>query len=790
MFKIVEKRKLASEIYLMKVHAPRVAESANPGQFIILITDQMGERIPLTIADYDREEGTVTVVIQAIGNSTKEVCKFEEGEEFLNFVGPLGKPSELVHETDEELKSKKILFVAGGLGAAPVYPQVKYLHSRGVDVDVIMGSKTKDAVIYEEEMKKIAKNVYIVTDDGTYGNKGLVTDEIKRLVEEEGKRYDLAVAIGPMIMMKFVSIQTREYSIKTIVSLNPIMVDGTGMCGACRLTVEGSVKFACVDGPEFDAHEINFDEALRRQDMYKTEEGRAKLKQEDSLKDDPEDMCEMDREELEETAAAESEPSYYCTGNGHDLNEDSEGKPKPDRKKRVHDIVQPADERIKNFEEVSKGYTAELAMLEAARCLNCKKPLCVPSCPVNVSIPQFIMEVKDGNFEKAAEIVKETNALPAVCGRVCPQEHQCEGSCIVGIRNEPVSIGRLERFVADYVREKGIKIPVHIIKNHRKVAIVGSGPSGIACAGDLAKMGYDVTIFEALHEPGGVLVYGIPEFRLPKKEVVEPEIQEIRDLGVKIETDVVVGKTVMIDDLIEKENYEAVYIASGAGLPNFMHIKGENSNGVFSANELLTRSNLMKAFDENYKTPIKLGEKVAVIGAGNVAMDAARTARRLGSEVYVIYRRSEEEAPARLEELEHAKEEGINFLFLTNPVEIIPDEEGWVSSIKCIKMELGEPDASGRRSPVAIAGSEFELDVQTVVMSIGTSPNPLISQTTPGLETNKWKCIVANEDTGQTTKDRVFAGGDSVTGAATVILAMGAGKKAAKAIDEMIRSRS
>ena len=788
MFEVVEKKMLAPAIYMMKIYAPRVAESANPGQFVIVITDQMGERIPLTIADYDKEQGTVTVVIQAIGSSTKEVCKFEEGDKFLNFVGPLGRPSELIYETDEELKSKRILFIAGGLGAAPVYPQVKYLHARGIDVDVIIGAKTGEAVIYEEDMKKIAKNVYVVTDDGSYGRKGLVTDELRRLVEEK-KEYDLAVAIGPMIMMKFTSLETKKYNIKTIVSLNPIMVDGTGMCGACRLTVNGSVKFACVDGPEFVADEINFDEALRRQGMYKTAEGRVKLKREDSLQDDPVDMCEMDKEELE---ISESEAGYYCNGEvqSHGNKEETVEKSSFNKKKKVEDIVQPAEERVNNFDEVSKGYTAEMAMLEATRCLNCKKPLCVPSCPVNVHIPEFIMKVKEGNFEKAAEIIKETNALPAVCGRVCPQEIQCEGSCIVGFKNEPVAIGRLERFVADYVREKGIKIKINIQKNHKKVAIVGSGPSGIACAGDLAKMGYDVTIFEALHEPGGVLVYGIPEFRLPKKEVVEPEIQEIRDLGVKIETDVVIGKTVMIDDLLDKENYEAVYIASGAGLPNFMHIKGENSNGVFSANELLTRSNLMKAFDEDYKTPIKLGKKVAVVGAGNVAMDAARTARRLGSEVYIVYRRSEEEAPARLEELEHAKEEGIHFMFLTNPVEIIPDENGWVKSMKCIKMELGEADAGGRRSPVAIEGSEFELEVETVIMSIGTSPNPLISQTTAGLETNKWKCIVANEDTGQTTKDRVFAGGDSVTGAATVILAMGAGKKAAKAIDEMIKSRS
>ena len=761
MFKIVEKKKLTPNIYLMRVYAPRVAESSNPGQFVIVITDQMGERIPLTIADYDREEGTVTVVIQAIGSSTKEVCKLEEGDSFLNFVGPLGKPSELIYETTEELKMKKILFVAGGLGAAPVYPQVKYLHSRGIDVDVIMGAKTKEAIIYEEDMKKIAKNVYIVTDDGSYGRQGLVINELERLIEEEKKEYDLVIAIGPMIMMKFTVLKTKEYNIKTIVSLNPIMVDGTGMCGACRLTVNGSVKFACVDGPEFVAEEINFDEALRRQAMYKTVEEKGKI---NKKKDDKSiDVCEMDK--------LDKKDSF-------------------DRKKKVKDIVQPAEDRINNFEEVSKGYTAEMAMLEATRCLNCKKPLCVPSCPVNVHIPEFIMEVKEGNFEKAAKIIKETNSLPAVCGRVCPQESQCEGSCIVGFKNEPVAIGRLERFVADYAREKGIKFQTHIQKNNKKIAIIGSGPSGIACAGDLAKMGYDVTIFEALHEPGGVLVYGIPEFRLPKKEVVEYEIKEIIDLGVKIETDVLVGKTVMIDDLIEKENYEAVYIASGAGLPNFMNIKGENSNGVFSANELLTRSNLMKAFDENYKTPIKLGKRVAVVGAGNVAMDAARTARRLGSEVYLVYRRSEEESPARMEELEHAKEEGINFMFLTNPVEIISDENGWVKAMKCIKMELGEPDASGRRSPIPIQGSEFDLEVETVVMSIGTSPNPLISQTTPGLEINKWKCVVANEETGKTTKDKVFAGGDAVTGAATVILAMGAGKKAANAINEMIKFKN
>lgn len=776
MFKIVEKRLLAPAIYLIKINAARIAESAQPGQFVILKADEKGERIPLTIADYDREEGTVTVVIQAIGNSTKELCSYDEGEEFHDFVGPLGKPSELIYATDEELQKKSILFIAGGLGTAPVYPQVKYLRSRGIDADVIIGAKTKEYVIYEDDMKSVARNVYITTDDGTYGQKGLVTDELTRLIKEENKKYDEIITIGPMIMMKFVSDLTKKYGIRTIASLNPIMVDGTGMCGACRVTVDGSVKFACVDGPEFEAHEINFEEALRRQAMYKTTEAKKDCHQKDCSPSEAEEKaCHLSEEEA----------------NLENISEEREKKEVTfDRKKKVPDIIQDAEERIHNFEEVSKGYTAEMAMVEASRCLNCKKPLCVPQCPVNISIPQFIMQVKEGNFDKAAEIIWETSSLPAVCGRVCPQETQCEGTCIVGFKNEPVAIGRLERFVADYAREKGLKMPVHINKNGKKVAIIGSGPSGIACAGDLAKSGYDVTIFEALHEPGGVLVYGIPEFRLPKKEVVEAEIQAIRDLGVKIETNVVVGKTVMVDDLLEKEGFEAVYIASGAGLPNFMNIKGENSNGVFSANELLTRSNLMKAYDEEYKTPVKLGKKVAVVGAGNVSMDAARTAVRLGSDVSIVYRRTEKESPARVEELEHAKEEGVKFHFLTNPVEIIPDENGWVKAMKCIKMELGEPDEKGRRRPVEIPGSEFIMEVDTVIMSIGTSPNPLISQTTPGLEINKWKCIVANEETGETTKDRVFAGGDAVTGAATVILAMGAGKKAAKAIDEMIKSKS
>lgn len=446
--------------------------------------------------------------------------------------------------------------------------------------------------------------------------------------------------------------------------------------------------------------------------------------------------------------------------------------------------------RAKNFEEVCLGYNKEEAVEEANRCLTCKNAKCVQGCPVNIDIPGFIKEVKEGKFEEAYKVIGKSSALPAVCGRVCPQETQCEGKCIRGIKGEAVSIGKLERFVADWAKENGIKPETPAEKNGHKVAVIGSGPSGLTCAGDLAKMGYDVTIFEALHQAGGVLVYGIPEFRLPKDKVVKEEVENVKALGVKIETNVIIGKSTTIDELMETEGFEAVFIGSGAGLPMFMGIPGEVSNGVFSANEYLTRSNLMKAFREDHDTPIVTGKKVVVVGGGNVAMDAARTALRLGAEVHIVYRRSEEELPARKEEVHHAKEEGIIFDLLTNPVEIIADEKGWVKAIKCVRMELGEPDASGRRRPVVVEGSEFEMEVDTVIMSLGTSPNPLISSTTIGLDINRRKCIIADDETGATSKEGVYAGGDAVTGAATVILAMGAGKAAAKGIDEFIKNKA
>ncbi|MGL4739547.1 MAG: NADPH-dependent glutamate synthase [Sarcina sp.] len=450
---------------------------------------------------------------------------------------------------------------------------------------------------------------------------------------------------------------------------------------------------------------------------------------------------------------------------------------------------QDAKVRAKNFEEVCQGYNLDLAVEEANRCLACKNPKCVGKCPVSINIPTFIGRVKEGDMKGAAQVIAKDSALPAICGRVCPQESQCEGQCVLGIKGEAVAIGKLEKFVADYIRENNIELEMEITKNGKKVAVVGSGPAGLTCAGDLAKMGYDVTIFEALHEAGGVLVYGIPEFRLPKETVVKTEIENVKKLGVKIETNVIVGRTITIDELFEEEGFEAVFIGSGAGLPKFMGIKGENANGVFSANEFLTRSNLMKAYDYKYDTPITRASKIAVVGGGNVAMDAARTALRLGSEVHIVYRRGEDELPARKEEIHHAKEEGVIFDVLTNPTEILEDENGWVKGMKCVRMELGEPDSSGRRRPVVVEGSEFVLDVDAVIMSLGTSPNPLISSTTKGLDINKWQCIIADEEEGKTSREGVFAGGDAVTGAATVILAMGAGKKAAKGIDSYIKNK-
>lgn len=755
MYKIVEKKWLTPIICYMDIEAPDLAASAQPGQFLIIKTNPKGERIPLTICDYDRKKGTVTIVFQVLGESTRKMGEFEKGEYFADVVGPLGQPSELIHTDIEELKKKKYLFVAGGVGTAPVYPQVKWMKENGMDADVIIGTRSRDTLIFEDEMKAVSENLYICTDDGTYGRKGMVTDVIDDLLKE-GKHYDHAIVIGPMIMMKFASKKCRENNIPNTVSLNPLMVDGTGMCGACRVTIEGKVKFACVDGPEFDGDQVNFDEAMRRQNMYKTEEGRNILEIEDG-----------------ETHYNPSCPSHEII---------------VDKKKRVSVREQEPDIRNKNFEEVCYGYNMEEAQAEASRCLNCKNPLCVQGCPVSIDIPAFIQKIKEGDMKEAGKIIAKYSNLPAVCGRVCPQETQCEGKCILGIKGEPVSIGKLERFVGDWVINNGIEYEIKE-KNNKKVAVIGGGPAGLTAAGDLAKLGYDVTIYEALHKLGGVLSYGIPEFRLPKEKVVDKEIENLYKLGVKVVTNAVVGRTFTIDELLARRGFSAVFIGSGAGLPRFMNIPGENYNGVISANEFLTRVNLMRANKSDYATPIKIGKRVIVVGGGNVAMDAARTAKRLGADTTVVYRRGEAELPARREEVEHAKEEGIKFHFLVSPTEIIGDEKGWVKEIKCIRMELGEPDESGRAKFSPIENSEFIIEGETVIMSLGTSPNPLIASTTGNLKVNRWKGIEADEETGRTSREGVFAGGDAVTGAATVILAMEAGKKAAAEIDKYLKNK-
>ena len=761
MYKILKKKWLSKNICLMEVEAKDLALSAKPGQFLIVKKDEFGERIPLTICDYDVEKGTVTIVFFVLGKSTKDIGTLEEGEYFQDVVGPLGVESEFLHEDLEVLKNKKVLFVGGGVGTAPIYPQVKWFAKNGLKADVIVGAKTKELLILEDELKNVADNLYIATDDGSYGFHGLVTDVIDDLIKNQNKHYDHVVAIGPMIMMKFVCLKTKEYGIKTTVSLNPLMVDGTGMCGACRVRIGDKIKFACVDGPEFDGHLVDFDEAMRRQNMYKTEEGRAMLRKSDGATHSAKD-CPIDSHE----------------------EQDLESLPK---NKRVPVREQDPKVRATNFKEVTFGYTLEEAKREASRCLNCKNPLCMQGCPVSINIPAFIQEIKNGNIEEAGKILMTYTSLPAICGRVCPQETQCEGKCILGIKGEAVAIGKLEKFVGDYLLKNPIEIKVPE-KNGHKVGVIGSGPAGLTVAGDLAKMGYDVTIFEALHKTGGVLTYGIPEFRLPKDEVVQKEIENIKKLGVKFKTNEIIGKTKLIDKLLDEEGFDAVFIGSGAGLPKFMNIPGENLNGVLSANEFLTRVNLMKGYLDNYETPVKVGEKVAVIGGGNVAMDAVRTAKRLGAEAHIVYRRSEKDFPARLEEVHHAEEEGVIIDPLTLPKEILGNEKGEVIGMRCIHTKLGEPDASGRASFIEIPESEFIMEVDTVIMALGTSPNPLISSTTKNLEINRWKCIVA-DDFGQTSRKGVFAGGDAVSGAATVILAMGAGKKSAKAIDEYIKSK-
>ncbi len=740
---IVEKRGLAPSITLFKLYVPDIAARVKPGQFVVLRADDRSERIPLTVADFDRSKGLITIIFQAVGASTQRLEKFEQGDRIMDVVGPLGRPSHLE-------KFGTVICIGGGVGVAPVYPIAKALHEMGNKIISIIGARTKEMLILEEEMRAISDTLLVTTDDGTYGHHGFVTDELKRLIEEKTP-IDLVIGIGPVVMMRAVAEVTRPYNLKTVVSLNTIMVDGTGMCGCCRATIGGETKFVCVDGPEFDGHQVDFKELILRQRMYDREERRALW----------DHKCKLEAQAVKVKKSKTREKM-----------------PEQDPKL-----------RIQNFNEVALGYTRENALRESARCLQCKNMPCVEGCPVGIVIPAFIKKIKDGDFMGAIRTIKETNSLPAVCGRVCPQESQCESKCVLGKKGQPVAIGRLERFAADYELGLGdVRVPEIAPPTGKKVAVVGAGPGGLTVAGELAKKGHEVTVFEALHKAGGVLVYGIPEFRLPKA-IVQREVDYVGKLGAKMKVDIIVGQTMSLDQLFE-QGFDAVYIGTGAGLPYFLNIPGENLNGVYSANEFLTRANLMKAYlFPEYDTPVRVGSRVAVIGGGNVAMDSARVARRLGADhVYLIYRRSRAEMPARAEEAHHAEEEGIDFRLLTNPIRIVGDDKNWVRGIECVKMELGEPDASGRRRPVEMKGSEHIIDVDVVVVAIGQGPNPILTQDAPGLKLRKPGYIEADPETGKTSRKGVFAGGDIVTGAATVILAMGAGKKAAAAMDEYLKT--
>ena len=760
MNKIVSKRFFSENVAEIIVEAPLIARSRKAGHFVIVRVDKNGERMPLTISDADVEKGTITLVVQRIGVSSSKLCALNVGDSVADLVGPLGKATDIRH-------FGTVVCACGGVGAAPMLPIAQALKKAGNRVITILAARNKDLIILHDQLAAVSDEVIVMTDDGSMGQKGLVTEGVEQVINRE--QVDKCVTIGPAIMMKFVALTTKKYNIPTEASLNTIMVDGTGMCGACRVTVGGKTKFVCVDGPEFDAHQVDFDEMLSRLRQYKAEETNA------SLQDTNAPRTNLPTDYQLEAGTAHDVPPF-------------EGKAKERvaiPRVKMNELA--PHERIHSlYAEVNQGLTFEQAVTEAHRCLNCKNPTCVEGCPVNINIPGFIKQLEFGNVLGAAQIIAESSTLPAVCGRVCPQEKQCESKCIhLKMGHEPVAIGYLERFVADNApkAEAGAGNPES--KNGKKIAVVGSGPAGLAFAGDMAKYGYDVTVFEALHEIGGVLKYGIPEFRLPNR-IVDKEIDGLRALGVTFQTDTIIGKTLSMCDLQEM-GYAGVFVGSGAGLPRFMGIPGENLNGVMSCNEYLTRVNLMNAASNESDTPILKAKNVAIIGGGNTAMDAVRTAKRLGAErAIVVYRRSEDEMPARLEEVRHAKEEGIEFMTLHNPIEYHADENGRVKEAVLQVMELGEPDESGRRSPVAVEGKTITVAVDEVIVSVGVSPNPLIPSSVEGLEVSKRGTIVVN-DKMQSSIPTLFAGGDIVRGGATVILAMADGRKAAKEMHEYLK---
>lgn len=787
MFKIVRKKQFSEKVFLFEIEAPLIAKSRKAGNFVIVRVDNKGERMPLTIADVDIKKGTVTLVVQEVGLSSIKLCRLNEGDFIADIVGPLGNPTHIEN-------FGTVVCAGGGVGVAPMLPIVRALKAAGNRVLSVIAGRNRELIILEDEIRESSDETIVMTDDGSYGEKGVVTVGIERFIKQE--HIDKVFAIGPPVMMKFSCMLTQRYNIPTDVSLNTIMVDGTGMCGACRLTIGGKTKFVCIDGPEFDGALVDWDEMFRRmgtfrrveqEDLEHFEEHLAAVAEEKTVETDE---CITVPNAVSEDKHAECSMDILTDRNAV-WRKELRAVTKPKERAAIDRVVMPELEpgyrSTTRKEEVNKGLTMDMALTEAKRCLDCAKPSCVEGCPVNIDIPSFIKNIERGEILAAAKVLKNTSALPAVCGRVCPQEKQCESRCVhLKMGGQAVAIGYLERFAADYERESGcVSLPERSPANGIKVAVVGSGPAGLSFAGDMAKKGYDVHVFEALHEIGGVLKYGIPEFRLPNR-IVDVEMDNLRKLGVEFHTDCIVGKTILVEDL-EADGFKGIFVASGAGLPNFMGIPGENAINIMSSNEYLTRVNLMDAADPTTDTPVNVGRKVLVVGGGNTAMDSCRTAKRLGADVTIVYRRSEKEMPARLEEVKHAKEEGINFLTLHNPVEYKADESGAVCQAVLQVMELGEPDESGRRSPVAVEGKTVTLDVDQVIVAIGVSPNPLVPKSIEGLELGRKNTIAVNECM-QSSRREIYAGGDIVRGGATVILAMGDGRRAAENMDRQLRN--
>ena len=780
MNKIVSKTQYSEKVYRLEIEAPLIAKARKAGHFVIVRVGEQGERMPLTIAGADTEKGTITLVVQKVGLSSTRLCDLNVGDEVTDIVGPLGKATHIENYGT-------VLCAGGGVGTAPMLPIIQALKAAGNRVISVIAGRSKDLIILEDEVRASSDEVIIMTDDGSYGKQGVVTVGMEEVILRE--KVDKCFAIGPAIMMKFCCLLTKKYEIPTDVSLNTIMVDGTGMCGACRITVGGKTRFVCVDGPEFDGHQVDFDEMLKRAGSFRRVEQEEMSHLDNPIQCKAENTIVADELLSREAKDMDTEtPLEVLTDRKaewrEELRKSMKGKERSEIERVKMPELDPVYRATTRTEEVNTGLTREQAITEAKRCLDCVNPTCMQGCPVNINIPSFIKNIERGEFLNAARVLKSTSALPAVCGRVCPQEKQCESQCIhLKMGHKAVAIGALERFAADYARESGeMPAPEVAPANGMKVAVVGSGPAGLSFAGDMAKLGYAVTVFEALHEIGGVLKYGIPEFRLPNS-IVEHEIENLRAMGVEFVKDCVVGKTISIAQL-QEEGFKGVFVASGAGLPNFMNIPGENSINILSSNEYLTRVNLMDASNPDTDTPMHIGKRVAVIGGGNTAMDSVRTALRLGAEkAMIIYRRSEAEMPARLEEVKHAKEEGVEFLTLHNPIEYIADEKGCVKQIVLQKMELGEPDASGRRSPVPVEGAIEEIDIDMAVVSVGVAPNPLVPTSVEGLELGRKNTIAVNENM-QSSIPFIYAGGDIVRGGATVILAMGDGRRAAAAMHE------